>query len=65
MTKKEIIHTLKLVKKGLQKVRRKALPLKTSNHYIDYDYRTWTNPIDGLDYAIHLINKRIKVHQKQ
>jgi len=52
----------------LMKVRRQLVTIKRrykrttdcSTYYIDNNYRTWDCPIDGLDYAIQLIDKRLK-----
>lgn len=33
-------------------------------HYIDYNWETWDDPIDGIDYAIMIIEKEIKNKKK-
>ena len=53
--------TLLELRKYLLQMKKKAIRQPCCNqHYIDLDYREWNDPVDGLDYAIHLINKRLK-----
>ncbi len=50
----------KCILKQLYKIRKEALKRHTYNHYVDYRVETWNDPVDGLDYAIGLLEGRIK-----
>ena len=67
MMTKKVEEILKELKKELERVKKdyiKENPNEKKIHYIDYNYRNWNCPLDGIDYALMII-KNLDIKNKK
>ena len=53
----DVVDCIKKLEKELKFIRKKCLSFHTSCYYVDFDYRKWNDPADGLDYALDRIKR--------